>query len=274
VVDDGSTDGTAALAEGAALGDARIRLRSQENAGAAAARNAGADVARGDWLCMLDADDLLAPTFLERVLAFIDAQPGYDIYSANGDMLLANGTKRPLLSGAAWSRARSVTVEEQLRESLVPQTSLMNRRTFELCGGYRNVYSEDYDFWLRALILGAKQIFLPERLWTYRRLEGSKTRALVREAESLLEITRDACVMPQLSSGERAACEQALGFAHARIKRRELEQALLEGRYTGARRAYIAAREAFPDRPKYLLGLAIMLVSPRVYARIKGARMI
>lgn len=61
VVDDGSTDGTAALVEAAASQDSRIRLIRQPNSGVAAARNAGIAAARGAFVAPLDADDLWHP---------------------------------------------------------------------------------------------------------------------------------------------------------------------------------------------------------------------
>lgn len=57
-VDDGSTDRTAYIVEQLAEVDARLRLVSQKNAGPGAARNAGIDVARGEFLCFMDGDDL------------------------------------------------------------------------------------------------------------------------------------------------------------------------------------------------------------------------
>jgi len=69
VVDDGSTDGTHALAERHAAADARIRVLHQANAGVAAARNAGWQHSRAEFIAFVDADDLWAPTKIERQLA-------------------------------------------------------------------------------------------------------------------------------------------------------------------------------------------------------------
>ena len=158
IVDDGSADETRTIAEGLAAEDPRIRVLSQRNAGTAAARNAGVRESRAEWLCMLDADDLLIPDFLERMLAFAVSHPGYDIYSPTTTMLLRDGRRVPLMTGAEWERVRSVTAAVQMRESSVAQVSLVARGVFDRVGGYRPVYSEDYDFWLRALILGARQV--------------------------------------------------------------------------------------------------------------------
>jgi len=73
VVDDGSTDDTCAIAEECAMGDARVQLILQQNAGVAAARNAGWRRARADLIAFLDADDLWAPTMIERQLAAFQA---------------------------------------------------------------------------------------------------------------------------------------------------------------------------------------------------------
>ena len=64
MVDDGSTDGSGAICRAFHEADPRFRLISQPNAGLSAARNAGLDSAKGDWISFLDADDALPPDAL------------------------------------------------------------------------------------------------------------------------------------------------------------------------------------------------------------------
>ena len=69
VVDDGSRDGTPAIALAHAAADPRVRLIRQDNAGVAAARNRGIEAARAALVAPVDADDLWAPTKIERQVA-------------------------------------------------------------------------------------------------------------------------------------------------------------------------------------------------------------
>ena len=82
IVDDGSTDDTARIAAGYAGQDDRIKLISQKNAGAAAARNAGMKLARGRYIALLDADDIWEPEFLARQLEFLRQKDAVCVCSA------------------------------------------------------------------------------------------------------------------------------------------------------------------------------------------------
>lgn len=73
MVDDGSADETVAIAEAQACADPRLRIISQANGGVAAARNAGILAAKGEFVAPVDADDIWAPTKIERQLALMTA---------------------------------------------------------------------------------------------------------------------------------------------------------------------------------------------------------
>lgn len=73
VVDDGSTDNGREIVT--ACADARVHLIEQKNAGVSVARNRGIELACGEWICFLDADDWLHPEFLSTLAAASRAHP-------------------------------------------------------------------------------------------------------------------------------------------------------------------------------------------------------
>ncbi|MGM9866715.1 MAG: glycosyltransferase family 2 protein [Lepagella sp.] len=79
VVDDGSRDDGAAVVEG--FDDPRIRLIRQENAGVSAARNRGIAEARGEFVALLDADDIWKPSYLATVADLIERYPQCDVFA-------------------------------------------------------------------------------------------------------------------------------------------------------------------------------------------------
>ena len=82
IVNDGSSDDSWAKASNLMdkYGKRRIRLINKRNGGLADARNVGMRYARGDWLCMLDSDDLLARDYLSRAAELVEEEHG------NGDI--------------------------------------------------------------------------------------------------------------------------------------------------------------------------------------------
>ena len=73
LVDDGSPDGCPALCDAAAQRDPRVRVIHQKNGGLSAARNAGLDAARGQWIGFVDSDDYAAPEMYETLLRRVRA---------------------------------------------------------------------------------------------------------------------------------------------------------------------------------------------------------
>jgi glycosyltransferase involved in cell wall biosynthesis len=79
VVDDGSTDETAAVVKQYSYNDVRIHYYYQQNKGQPAARNKGLKEAKGDWVQFLDADDLLQPQKLQMQVEYLRQHPDIDI---------------------------------------------------------------------------------------------------------------------------------------------------------------------------------------------------
>lgn len=68
IVDDGSTDGTEAIADKMEECDSRVRVFHKANAGVSAARNCGIEESKGDYLVFVDADDYIASDYIEHML--------------------------------------------------------------------------------------------------------------------------------------------------------------------------------------------------------------
>lgn len=147
VVNDGSTDATLDVLD---KYSSRITLLDQPNRGAAAARNAGAKVARGEYLAFLDADDLWLPARLSATVPLLESNP--DVVLAFCDLIWVNsdGTMRtPTNMGCAPSLAG------MLADQWWPYTPTVTLRksAFINCEGFsehfRGLGFEDAHLWLR-----------------------------------------------------------------------------------------------------------------------------
>lgn len=92
LIDDGSTDGTAALADSLAAEDERIRVQHRPNGGRSAARNAGLESATGRYIAFADADDTITPDYLQNLVQTADAH-GADIVVSGFTYLRCDGRR-------------------------------------------------------------------------------------------------------------------------------------------------------------------------------------
>jgi hypothetical protein len=158
VVDDGSTDGTAARVLEHA--DARVRLIAQANRGVSSARNAGLDLARGDYVLFLDGDDLLHPDALRRLAAWLDAHPRAVAAYGTTWSVFEDGSPYPQKALARRERGfRTGDVLERMLggENLLPVgTTLARTAEARATGGFRPDLrlSEDWEFWCRLAARG------------------------------------------------------------------------------------------------------------------------
>jgi len=175
IVDDGSTDPrTVEL-----LADYRrpqTRVIRTANNGPSAARNRAITEAAGEYILPLDADDRIAPRYLEHAVAVLDANPDVGIVYGQADYFGARSGR--------W-RLADYAFPEILLDNLVFNSCVYRRRDWERCGGYNtNMVDgwEDYDFVLSLVELGVKVHRLSEVVYFYRVREGSRDDSLDREA--------------------------------------------------------------------------------------------
>ncbi len=274
ISDDGSDDDTLAKARALAEEDARVSVLTGPNGGCSVARNRAVEAARGEFCVLLDVDDMLGPEYLERMSAFIDRQPGYDIYSCNGLRMMAGGRSEPFFSGPQYAQETSWTLEDIIPIDRIFIVATLRRTLYERIGGFKAGlrYAEDYDFWLRALAKGARHRFTPQVLATYVESATGKSKDRIPHAEAQIRIFADLAQMAELSAAQRDMCERKLADLRTRIERVRLEDRLRSGDFAGARKAYGRVSAAYLSKPMYAVGWIAMMISPRLYARLFAAR--
>lgn len=105
VVDDGSTDGGAGVVKG--IADNRVRLVGQANGGVSAARNKGIEMAQGEFITFLDADDEYAPGHLSALNRLTEMYPGHNVYGTTY-LIRSGGTDTfPTIKGAKFCQSRA-----------------------------------------------------------------------------------------------------------------------------------------------------------------------
>jgi glycosyltransferase involved in cell wall biosynthesis len=167
VVDDGSTDGTAAVVR---LFGEEVRYAYQANAGPPAARNHGLSLARGEFVAFLDADDRWLPGKLARQLERFAARPELECCVTH----VRHFWTDPLRAEEALFRAQG-RVEQP---GLAGSTMLARRRAFDLLGGFdtSQVHAATVDWFARARDAGLPVETLPEVLAMRRMHEGNFSR--------------------------------------------------------------------------------------------------
>jgi glycosyltransferase involved in cell wall biosynthesis len=158
VIDDGSADGTPEWLR-QTYGERIAHFVAHENRGAHAAINEGIGIARGDYIAILNSDDVFAPTRLSTFLEAMQAN-AWDLAFSNLTFIDAHGRAlQNSKASAAYSRAMermsNYSIEEALvRENFSITTSnfVVKRDTFNRIGFFRGFrYSHDWDFLLRCV---------------------------------------------------------------------------------------------------------------------------
>lgn len=171
-VDDGSTDDSSAVVAEIATRDPRIRLIQQENRGASGARNTGFDLATGQFVTFVDADDEVSPTFLEVLGGAIVADDA-DVALGNTYIVRGDGIKRvkyPEQKTDVLARG-SDHEKYNLLSRNAPHGKLF-RRTFLVENRirfYEGITYEDYQHWLECVCKDPKLSLRSSFVYLYKR---------------------------------------------------------------------------------------------------------
>ncbi|WP_150290578.1 trifunctional glycosyltransferase/class I SAM-dependent methyltransferase/polysaccharide deacetylase [Sphingobium estronivorans] len=177
IVDDGSTDATAAIVARRAAQDSRFRLVPGAREGAAAARNRGIALARSQWMSFLDSDDWIDPPFMATMLAALESAPAYRVAYCGYRRVMPDGT---MTAGAVDPRVQDAPFSIFARTCAVTINSLMiDRQMVVDAGGFDTSLPtcEDWDLWQRLSRAGAQWLMVDRPFAYYRASPGSLTRA-------------------------------------------------------------------------------------------------
>lgn len=215
VIDDGSTDGTAAVAQSFAP---RVRYLRQENAGPSTARNTGLLHARGEYVTFLDADDELEP---ERVAALMGAlsQASSRAAFAISAAWLWDGARRYGRLQPSTGPAGERDLDRFLDDNTPYVGILARRQTLLHAGGFRADLwlHEDCNLWLRLLGQGHTYAYVPEPLYLYRVHDESLSQECRKQLAVACQVYAEALVALPLTWSQRRRTLYLLWRDRARL---------------------------------------------------------
>ncbi|MEM1255911.1 MAG: glycosyltransferase family 2 protein [Cyanobacteria bacterium P01_H01_bin.21] len=185
ICDDASPDNTAEVI--AQWDDPRIRyIRHPQNIKRSRNMRSGYDAAQGTYFIKFDDDDALTPTFLERTVAVMEAQPEVDFVCTDHWVINARNQRdeaATAANSAKWGKDRlsEARIDDLLKETFVHQSLQVGSTLFrKACLSevdfmrFEADGCEDFDLLVRVAMAGKTGYFIPERLMEYR-FHGGQT---------------------------------------------------------------------------------------------------
>lgn len=224
VVDDGSVDGSLAIAR--EFEPRGVRVLCQTNRGAAAARNAAYAASRGEFIQFLDADDLLAPNKLAVQLARATREPAGTVFTGRWGRFTDDPAR------AAFRDDNPLCADLSPRDYLVrygshdcmmhPAAWLLPRAVAESAGPWdeRLSLNDDGEYFARIVTAATRIAYCPEAVSLYRSalptsLSAQRSRRHLESAHLALQLIIDEMTLLEDSAGMRAAAaDLAQRFAY------------------------------------------------------------
>lgn len=167
VMDDGSKDTSLSLARKYAEKDDRVRVFTQQNAGACAARNQAIAEAWGEFILPVDADNTIEPSFIREAVGVFLREPDVKVVAPRADFF---GAKR-----GEW-KLPPFSLSLLARKNIMDTCAMYRKSDWVRIGGYCEeiIAREDWEFWISMLKDGGEVRKLPSIVLHYRVRETSK----------------------------------------------------------------------------------------------------
>ena len=258
VVDDGSTDRTGEICR--AYGP-RLRYVWQETAGSAAARNTAFAHTRGEFIAFCDADDVLLPAYVQTALdAYKASGGGRRIVMCEALQLTSTGLAhgRRLIGPHFPRRRQRLAI---LQKNFVPIFSIFPRQLLDDVSGLNEELwlVEDWEFWIRAILVGWSVVFQSVPQAVYRLSPAAKSADEGRHAaeDRVLHLVRDR-YGDILTNSERVFLERRLSAASPRLLDQQAKEALRRRRYKVAARLHRQLAALSSEDPRVRIGALIL----------------
>lgn len=224
VCDDGSTDDI----EGALAPFTRqIELIRKENGGEATAKNAAARAASGDFVVILDADDVYLPERLEALAELARARPDLDVLTTDAVLEVDDVPVR-----RSYTPELPFEVDDQrsaiLRWNFVFGLAAVRRDRFFEAGGFDESlrYATDWDLWARMILGGSRVGAVMEPLARYRLRAGSLSGSRPDLLAGRIRVLEKAAGHPSLSADEQRTVRDSIALERRRLALAEARAAL------------------------------------------------
>ncbi len=234
IVDDGSTDRTPEILE--TYSDNRLRVLRQPNGGVSAARNAGLAVAGAPYVFFLDADDILLPDALSRMVTVLDENPQHVACFAHHIRIRPDGVELTERADLAWKLFPAHDTLRYLisKNFIVCGAICIRTDTARSVDGFNSTlkWGEDWEFWCRLAVHGDFAAMRDDIVLLYRQHFSSANFRL-----------KNSPLRPNFKAIEAVYSNPAIRqrFAPAELKRRR-RLAQIDAFWTGARNACVHGR--------------------------------
>ena len=223
VIDDGARDDVAGAAA-PYLADPRVRFLKTDNRGVSAARNRAVAATAAPYVALLDGDDLYRPDYLARTVAVLDADPDARLATCNARIFGAVPHERLCFDRRQGSSDGTTgSLGDVLDRGFgVYIGTAFRRDDFERIGGFDEsmTHAEDFDLWVRLLLLGGHARYVDEVLGEYRVRPSSASASAAKMIQGNLRVYEKA--LAHLGEGPEA------GIAHRMIAENHAELAFEE----------------------------------------------